>query len=109
MVRRKESPSCESFVNAVGHFFGEDAPCQVSLSNPRLAEALLEASSSKLNWSSSSVAAADVVSHADLNLLSRARTDPDVWADGLETKYGRFLAEEAEKVAAPVACILSIL
>lgn len=77
-------------------YFDEESEDQLSLSNAQLFEALCEASSR--------LSRGGEVVERDVSLVSKARQDPDVWVNGLEPKFMKFIEQTST-----VACILSIL
>ncbi|XP_059093907.1 uncharacterized protein LOC131888958 isoform X2 [Tigriopus californicus] len=83
---------------AVMEFFSENSEEQLCLSNQDLFQSLFE--------SSKRLARGGKVHKDDLTLLLTARTDLDVWYDGLEPEFMRFIQRIGPSA---IACILSIL
>ena len=77
-------------------YFSEESEEQLSLSNAQLFDALCE--------TSGRLAAGGAANDRDLGLVAKAREDPDVWVNGLEPKFMKFIEQTST-----VACILSIL
>ncbi len=91
-------------VSACGQLFLEsDSADQLCLSNQEMFEALSEASERIRSAPESDQA---VINDDVIELVMRVRGDPDVWVNGVEPKFMRFLAQQPRTT---LACILSIL
>ena len=88
----------EIFLKAAELFFCEDSECQLVLSNDRLFQAFVEASQAVKEGGS--------LTNQHIGLVDKARNDPDVWQNGLEPKFIKFLSQTSKGA---VACLLSIL
>eukprot|EP00095_Tigriopus_kingsejongensis_P004015 maker-scaffold5_size1054832-snap-gene-0.11 protein:Tk04015 transcript:maker-scaffold5_size1054832-snap-gene-0.11-mRNA-1 annotation:"btb poz domain-containing protein 2-like" len=84
---------------AVIEFFSEASEDMLSLSNNDLFQGLFECSKR--------LAKGQSIKEDDISLILSARTDLDVWYDGLEPTFMRFIQKAGPPSA--IACLLSIL
>ena len=89
---KKKKDLSKLFKAVVKEFFSSESSSTLVLSNERLFEAFKE----------------DVSAEEQEKLVAKARSDPDVWQNGLEPKFMAFLSKQDGK-ASTMACILSIL
>ncbi len=90
--KKQKQEVSRRIVSACGQLFLEsDSADQLCLSNPVMAEALRKASERVRSTPESDQA---VISDDVIELVLRARGDPDVWLNGVEPKFMRFLAHE---------------
>lgn len=89
----------QNFVKVGEIFFNEESEDQLSLANTALFEAL---------WSSSErIRNGGNLTDQDISLILKAREDLEVWQNGVEPKFMKFLATSNEGTT--ISCLLSIL
>lgn len=88
------------FYHIMVTFFAEDSEEQIALSNQKLFELLSSYSENAGNERN--------LTEEMLNHLKRAQKDSNVWSEGLEPTYVKFL-KQTNTSTNPIACLLSIL
>eukprot|EP00095_Tigriopus_kingsejongensis_P003012 maker-scaffold170_size291898-snap-gene-1.39 protein:Tk03012 transcript:maker-scaffold170_size291898-snap-gene-1.39-mRNA-1 annotation:"hypothetical protein" len=88
-----------NFIKVAEVFFDEESENQLSLANAKLFDALWSASERIRNGGR--------MTDKDISLILKAREDQEIWQNGVEPKFIKFLSSVDDTT--PLACLLSIL
>lgn len=93
-LKEKLEEDCNNLLAKIFNDYFNIEETVLAMSNSKLQEALLEMEPQNFT-------------EHKLEMLKKAKKDPNVWAEGLETTYAKFLSVSANP--SMLACLLSIL